>query len=55
MNVDALDAKIVRFFTDSPRATKPVLRASSVIVLNTYFQGRTLNLLEAAAAASPAQ
>jgi hypothetical protein len=31
-------------------ATKTVLRASSVIVLNTRFQGRTLNLLEAAAA-----
>jgi len=55
MNVDAMDAKIVRFFTDSPRASvleasKTVLRSSSVIVLNTHFQGRTLPLLEAAAA-----
>lgn len=70
--VDALDARIVRFFTEQPRAsvleasrvlgpdlqrvldamiaTKMVRRASSVIVLNTHFQGRTLNLLEAAAA-----
>ena len=30
-------------------ATKTVLRSSSVIVLNTHFQGRTLPLLEAAA------
>lgn len=34
---------------DAMIATKMVQRASSVIVLNTYFQGRTLNLLEAAA------
>jgi Lrp/AsnC family transcriptional regulator for asnA, asnC and gidA len=32
-------------------ATKTVLRSSSVIVLNTHFQGRTLPLLEAEAAA----
>jgi Lrp/AsnC family transcriptional regulator for asnA, asnC and gidA len=30
-------------------ATRTVLRSSSVIVLNTHFQGRTLPLLEAAA------
>ena len=30
-------------------ATRTVVRASSVIVLNTHFQGRTLPLLEAAA------
>lgn len=34
---------------DAMIATKMVQRASSVIVLNTHFQGRTLNLLEAAA------
>lgn len=34
---------------DAMIATKMVQRASSVIVLNTYFQGRTLTLLEAAA------
>jgi DNA-binding Lrp family transcriptional regulator len=34
---------------DAMIATKTVLRASSVIVLNTHFQGRTLSLLEAAA------
>jgi Lrp/AsnC family transcriptional regulator for asnA, asnC and gidA len=34
---------------DSLIATKAVLRSSSVIVLNTHFQGRTLPLLEAAA------
>ena len=38
---------------DAMIATKTVLRASSVIVLNTHFQGRTLNLLEAAAALPP--
>ena len=35
---------------DAMIATKTVLRSSSVIVLNTHFQGRTLPLLEAAAA-----
>ncbi|KRE69033.1 Lrp/AsnC family transcriptional regulator [Arthrobacter sp. Soil762] len=35
---------------DAMTATRTVLRASSVIVLDTHFQGRTLNLLEAAAA-----
>jgi len=38
---------------DAMIATKTVLRASSVIVLNTHFQGRTLNLLEAAASMQP--
>lgn len=37
---------------DAMIATRTVTRASSVIVLNTHFEGRTLNLLEAAAAAS---
>ena len=35
---------------DAMIATRTVLRSSSVIVLNTHFQGRTLPLLEAAAA-----
>jgi Lrp/AsnC family transcriptional regulator for asnA, asnC and gidA len=35
---------------DALIATKAILRSSSVIVLNTHFQGRTLPLLEAAAA-----
>ncbi len=44
---------------DAMIATRTVLRVSSVIVLNTHFQGRTfqgrtLNLLEAAAARQPA-
>lgn len=39
---------------DAMIATRTVLRASSVIVLNTHLQGRTLNLLEAAAARQPA-
>jgi hypothetical protein len=103
MNVQALDAKIVRFFPDAPRssvleasrvlgvaralalikstldrmseagvtsswvrrpdpsrfgfpvvafATRTLLRASSVIVLNAHFQGRA-HLLEAAAAMQP--
>jgi DNA-binding Lrp family transcriptional regulator len=34
---------------DAMIATRTVLRSSSVIVLNTHFQGRTLPLLEAAA------
>lgn len=34
---------------DAMIATKTILRSSSVIVLNTHFQGRTLPLLEAAA------
>jgi DNA-binding Lrp family transcriptional regulator len=34
---------------DAMIATKTVLRSSSVIVLNTHFQGRTLPLLEAVA------
>ncbi len=38
---------------DAMIATRTVLRASSVIVLNTHFQGRTLNPLEAAAARRP--
>ncbi|MEE2570519.1 Lrp/AsnC family transcriptional regulator [Pseudarthrobacter sp. J64] len=33
---------------DAMIATKTILRSSSVIVLNTHFQGRTLPLLEAA-------
>lgn len=37
---------------DAMIATRTVTRASSVIVLNTHFEGRTLNLLEAAATAS---
>jgi DNA-binding Lrp family transcriptional regulator len=37
---------------DAMIATGTVLRASSVIVLNTHFEGRTLNLLEAAAGPS---
>jgi Lrp/AsnC family transcriptional regulator for asnA, asnC and gidA len=36
---------------DAMIATRTVLRSSSVIVLNTHFQGRTLPLLEAAARA----
>ncbi|MEJ1178368.1 Lrp/AsnC family transcriptional regulator [Arthrobacter sp. R4] len=40
---------------DAMIATKTILRASSVIVLNTHFQGRTLNLLEAAASTAPAR
>ena len=35
---------------DAIIATKTVLRSSSVIVLNTHFQGRTLPLLERVAA-----
>jgi len=35
---------------DAIIATKTVLRSSSVIVLNTHFQGRTLPLLESVAA-----
>ncbi len=35
---------------DAMIATRTVLRSSSVIVLNTHFQGRTLPLLEAEAA-----
>ncbi|GAB4099663.1 Lrp/AsnC family transcriptional regulator [Sinomonas halotolerans] len=34
---------------DAVTATKAVVRSSSVIVLNTHFEGRTLPLLEAAA------
>lgn len=34
---------------DAMIATKTIVRSSSVIVLNTHFQGRTLPLLEAAA------
>ncbi|MBT2513759.1 Lrp/AsnC family transcriptional regulator [Arthrobacter sp. ISL-30] len=34
---------------DAMMATKTILRSSSVIVLNTHFQGRTLPLLEAVA------
>lgn len=37
---------------DAMIATRTVTRASSVIVLNTHFEGRTLNLLEAAATGS---
>lgn len=35
---------------DAIIATRTVLRSSSVLALNTHFQGRTLPLLEAAAA-----
>ncbi|MET4143399.1 Lrp/AsnC ligand binding domain-containing protein [Arthrobacter sp. UYCo732] len=42
------DADLQRVL-DAMIATMTVLRASMVIVLNTYFQGRTLNLPEAAA------
>ncbi|WP_330059766.1 Lrp/AsnC ligand binding domain-containing protein [Paenarthrobacter sp. Z7-10] len=34
---------------DAIIATRTVQRSSSVLVLNTHFQGRTLPLLEAAA------
>lgn len=34
---------------DAVTATRAVVRSSSVIVLNTHFEGRTLPLLEAAA------
>jgi Lrp/AsnC family transcriptional regulator for asnA, asnC and gidA len=35
---------------DAMMSTKTVLRSTTVIVLNTHFQGRTLPLLEAEAA-----
>lgn len=39
---------------DSIVATRTIVRSSSVIVLNTHFDGRTLPLLEAASGADPA-
>ncbi|MDN3482993.1 Lrp/AsnC family transcriptional regulator [Arthrobacter sp. APC 3897] len=40
---------------DSIVATRTIVRSSSVIVLNTHFDGRTLPLLEAASGAGPAR
>lgn len=39
---------------DSIVATRTIVRSSSVIVLNTHFDGRTLPLLHAASGADPA-
>lgn len=39
---------------DSIVATRTIVRSSSVIVLNTHFEGRTLPLLHAASGAQPA-
>lgn len=39
---------------DSIVATRTIVRSSSVIVLNTHFDGRTLPLLHAASGAEPA-
>lgn len=39
---------------DAMIATKTVLRSSSVVLLNTHYQGRTLPLLEAVGAAPKA-
>lgn len=39
---------------DSIVATRTIVRSSSVIVLNTHFDGRTLPLLHAASATDPA-